>query len=571
MNEPSLDQLGLKYATDKASSGHNYLVKYEEFLKSFRHDEFNLIEIGGLAGASLLMWREYFPKARIICLDLDENVRRHATDHITVEIGNSGNPKFLQSIMEKYGSARVILDDGSHRWDHMRIAFRNLYKMVEPGGIYIVEDLHTNYEGRYAGHEDVPFIQSLYSVVDLMNARADAYRYLKEALSPEIVRAAAMTEMISFVGKSCILRRQSAKSTRPQPEDKSFSASPERTLDKISTAGKRDFIGFKKRDLDRLLHQFESRILPPPKISIVKNAQLTSITTLMRGNYAGGVTDSSGYRRDLALHRDHGSRRKSHVIAPESAFDSNAAYLERAWFGGYLFGQYGHFLLEGSARILSPEVVQSSDPIVFLAPEAITKLKPYMAQVFGYIGIDPARIILCGAPLRVGELRVQDASMEVGGFVRPSVYGQIKADFQISSQNRLLYLSRTKLDHGRRIANEEVLEAWLRETFNAEIIYPETLDLPQQIEKIGNAKIVIGCEGSAFHTILLLHKVARMIILCAGAPNANYLLCDEVCEGDVTYAEVSIEDPMAHKGKNIPWSMDVERAMKIIEAAVREA
>lgn len=211
--EQSLDALGIKYGTDKSSKGHDYLSNYEQFLKGLRHEQFNLIEIGGLNGASLKMWRDYFANSRIICLDIKPEIKQFEEDRIKVEIGNAGQAAFLKNVRQKYEKAKIILDDGSHRWDHMRTAFRHLYPMVEPGGFYVVEDIHSNYEGRYAGVDDLPFVQSLYSIVDVMNARGDARRLMAKTMPPSLVAAAIATEYVCFIGRSCLLKK---KGTPPE-------------------------------------------------------------------------------------------------------------------------------------------------------------------------------------------------------------------------------------------------------------------------------------------------------------------------------------------------------------------
>jgi len=210
-DEPSLDELGLKYGTDKASSGHNYLKYYEPFLAAFRHEAFNLIEIGALAGASLHMWRDFFPRAQITCLDINPEVKRFEEDRIRIEIGNAGNPKFLAEVAAKVGRARFVIDDGSHRWDHVGTAFKVLYPIVEHEGIYIFEDLHTHYESKYAGEAQVPFTRSIYDMVDLMNARGDARRLMLQMFAPHIVRAAKVTESATFIARACVLKTKPAR------------------------------------------------------------------------------------------------------------------------------------------------------------------------------------------------------------------------------------------------------------------------------------------------------------------------------------------------------------------------
>lgn len=204
----SLDVIGLSHGTDKASNGHDYLRHYDATFQHLRNDDFLMIEIGGLNGASLKMWSEYFPNARIVCLDIDENVKQYENGNITVEIGNSGSSAFLKEIAAKYGSAKIILDDGSHRWDHQRVAFKELFSMVEDGGFYVVEDIHTSYEAGFAGSDDHPFTDYLKIMVDYLHQRGDRKKEFERRYSAEFIQAMRKVDTIHFVPRSCIIRKK---------------------------------------------------------------------------------------------------------------------------------------------------------------------------------------------------------------------------------------------------------------------------------------------------------------------------------------------------------------------------
>jgi hypothetical protein len=208
--DSTLDEIGLKYGTDKASSGHDYLFSYERFLSAFRNDSFTLLEIGGLTGASLRMWSEYFPNAKIVCLDINPKVKEFESSRVSVEIGNAADQRFLKATIEKHGPFGVVLDDGSHRWDHLSIAFNAFYDGLVAPGIYIVEDLHTNFEGRYAGTYDVPFFRTLEGIAQFMSARGDARRALHAMHRPTIAKAAAETASVTFIRSACILVKRLA-------------------------------------------------------------------------------------------------------------------------------------------------------------------------------------------------------------------------------------------------------------------------------------------------------------------------------------------------------------------------
>jgi hypothetical protein len=50
------------------------------------------------------------------------------------------------------GSPDIIIDDGSHVASHQKISFETLFPLLAPGGIYVIEDMHTAYwRGEWEG------------------------------------------------------------------------------------------------------------------------------------------------------------------------------------------------------------------------------------------------------------------------------------------------------------------------------------------------------------------------------------------------------------------------------------
>jgi len=146
----TLDEIGLAMNTDKSSNQHNYLVTYDEVFSSRRHEPLTLLELGvgpiRNKGKSLLTWREYFPAARIIGVDIREDAKEIETNNegIEVVIGNCGDVDFLLSLTRDY-APDVIIDDASHKWSHQILAFECLFPALNAGGVYICEDLATSF------------------------------------------------------------------------------------------------------------------------------------------------------------------------------------------------------------------------------------------------------------------------------------------------------------------------------------------------------------------------------------------------------------------------------------------
>ena len=143
-----LYDVGARHGTDKAGQ-RELLYVYEEYFERLRATELVLVEIGVLGGASLRMWREYFPRAQIFGIDVDPEAEAHADDRITVLIGSQSDTGFLNTVLERTGRPDIVLDDGSHHARDQITTLLHLWRYVKPGGFYLVEDLHTSYMRAY--------------------------------------------------------------------------------------------------------------------------------------------------------------------------------------------------------------------------------------------------------------------------------------------------------------------------------------------------------------------------------------------------------------------------------------
>lgn len=165
----SLTELANHYGTDKGTIGpsekwtaHNYTDIYEAYLERYRHAPIHLLEIGlgvtgdrwrahivhgrnAQGGASLRMWYDYFPQARIFGLDINACPYLD-NDRITTFVADQGNVDDLDSFMKAVGGIEfdAIIDDGSHRPEHQQISFSYFFKRLKVGGLYIIEDLLSN-------------------------------------------------------------------------------------------------------------------------------------------------------------------------------------------------------------------------------------------------------------------------------------------------------------------------------------------------------------------------------------------------------------------------------------------
>lgn len=160
-SRPSLTDLAVKHKTDKWSSRHRYTGHYQHHLEYLRDEHFTLLEIGiggysreGKGGQSLRMWKDFFPNARIIGLDIEDKsfVRE---DRIETYVGSQDDPAVLRRIVDDAPDIRVVVDDGSHVNEHILATFDVLFPMLPSGGHYMIEDTQTSYWPRFGGTTDL--------------------------------------------------------------------------------------------------------------------------------------------------------------------------------------------------------------------------------------------------------------------------------------------------------------------------------------------------------------------------------------------------------------------------------
>ena len=119
------------------------------------------------------MWQRFFgPMATIVGIDINPDCSKHQDDNIHVRIGDQSDHQFLEMIIQEFGMPDIVLDDGSHRKDHISSTFEYLYPKLSKNGLYIVEDLHTAYWEEYGGglQNSDTFINISKGFIDRLNA-----------------------------------------------------------------------------------------------------------------------------------------------------------------------------------------------------------------------------------------------------------------------------------------------------------------------------------------------------------------------------------------------------------------
>jgi hypothetical protein len=204
---------------------HHYLPLYDRYFVPFRPQgavakigrylgaraanprPVRLLEIGVWKGGSLQLWRGYFgPEAVIFGIDIDEGCAAFDGEHGNhVRIGSQADAAFLRGVVEKMGGIDIVIDDGSHVAADQKTTFDTLFPLLEDGGLYVVEDLHTAYWREFGGgySSGESFVTQLKTLTDDMH---HWYHNRGELVAPAAGHVAGLHihDSIAFIEKRLV-------------------------------------------------------------------------------------------------------------------------------------------------------------------------------------------------------------------------------------------------------------------------------------------------------------------------------------------------------------------------------
>lgn len=130
----------------------HYFSIYERHFRKFVGKEVHVLEIGIYSGGSLEMWREYFGNASVIYgVDLEESCRAYENSYTRIAIGDQADRSFWAAFRERYPRIDIVIDDGGHRFEQQRVTFEEMFPHLQPGGVYLCEDL-TGIKNRFTAY-----------------------------------------------------------------------------------------------------------------------------------------------------------------------------------------------------------------------------------------------------------------------------------------------------------------------------------------------------------------------------------------------------------------------------------
>lgn len=153
-----LCDLAFKYRTDKCPKiRHSYTLFYHELFKNRRNEIKKVFEMGigfpkvmvhverkigtpHITGASLFMWRDYFPNAQIYGADWDERAMTSG-DRVKTFLCDERYPEDIKAVIRQTGNdIDIFIDDGAHEHNFQIFLAKTVLPLLKKDVVYIIED-----------------------------------------------------------------------------------------------------------------------------------------------------------------------------------------------------------------------------------------------------------------------------------------------------------------------------------------------------------------------------------------------------------------------------------------------
>jgi cephalosporin hydroxylase len=224
----NLIEIGSKYGTDKVS--HGFCDLYDKKLNELKESTKNVLEIGVFFGASILMWRDYFPNATIYGFDTFEGLQGNGSrfpdadkffkdwtnnmelqNRIKLYKFDQGKEsdliEFVKLMKNEGIEFDIIIDDGSHLMLDQQMTLKHLFQLVKKDGYFIIEDVHSSiYPDGYDVYPDfsnttLKMLEDYLSTNALKSVYTDLKEVNNEVESLEIFTTSGYQSMTCLIKK----------------------------------------------------------------------------------------------------------------------------------------------------------------------------------------------------------------------------------------------------------------------------------------------------------------------------------------------------------------------------------
>ncbi len=128
-----------RYGTDKGTV-HSYVDVYESLFEGKQDEQLVITEIGVAGGFSIQCWLDFFKNSKIYAIDINwsECEFKNWPEDRVIKLTADATKKTTVDLIEP---SDIVIDDGSHLVNDQIASFNLLYHKMNPGGMYIIEDV----------------------------------------------------------------------------------------------------------------------------------------------------------------------------------------------------------------------------------------------------------------------------------------------------------------------------------------------------------------------------------------------------------------------------------------------
>ena len=271
-------------------------------------------------------------------------------------------------------------------------------------------------------------------------------------------------------------------------------------------------------------------------------------------SHKGGITDGKTYTliRE-AIHFNGELCQEPPELDLSILRDANLPVVKHVvLYGGIMYNNFGHFLLESLGRIWCYQHVKDLDPYILFYtywgdPNYFDR-KNYVHQVLQGFGIPLTRIIFINKIARIEKLIVPAQKYGYEFCRKPDgIFMDFIRSFSFPlsvpggfEQADHIYVSRARLSSNLgKLIGENLFEIFLK-SCGYVMFYPEQHSIYEQLSVYGRAKKIIFADGGALHACILLPDLQAEIAIISRRRDPKWIPSD-------------IADQFRGYGKTVLW------------------
>ena len=121
---------------------HGYSPFYENYFKDIKNQKINILELGSFYGNASAALYFYFKNAKIFGADINPDMFKYYSNRVeNIYVDSGSRESIIRNVYNKKISFKIIIEDASHMLKDQILSLFILFKAVDPGGIFIIEEI----------------------------------------------------------------------------------------------------------------------------------------------------------------------------------------------------------------------------------------------------------------------------------------------------------------------------------------------------------------------------------------------------------------------------------------------